>query len=474
MVLWYILISLSIATAVFFLRHVAAVKTLVVMQTLLQLAFTAYALLHKGSTDMLYFTYDAAGLLLLSTLSLIATASVYHGFRYFGRSITKHFFTYHSALVLLITFISLAYLANDITIVWILVEATTLAASVLIYHEKTKNSLEAAWKYIFLCSVGIAFAYIGILFIGISAKDGLSSGLSFNSIAIIASQANPSFLKIAFVFTLIGFSAKMELFPMHTAAIDANSVAPTPAAAIMSTGIVNLGFLAIFRIYAAFAHTSVFGWMNNILILTGLLSVVVAAGYMLKAKHNKRMLAYSTLENMGLAALALGLGGMAVYAAFFLLVMHALVKSSLFFQLGQVSRVLNTWKLDECGGYMKKNPAGALVLLLGMIALLAIPPSGSFVAEYFIFKELIETKSWIVFAITVLMLTALIYGFSTRVLHILFSESRTTDNMPQPRHLSVYETLTQFLFLALVFVACFYQPEYLNSLINEAISVLPK
>lgn len=473
MILLYFVITLTLALGILFLKNAFWAKFLILLHVILQLSFNAYALLNRNNTDFYYFTYDATALLLLSVFTLISTASVYHGFKYFGKRITKHFFSYHAALILLISFISAAYMANDATVIWILIEATTLAASFLIYHEKTNNGLEAAWKYMFLCSVGIAFAYIGILFIGMSAEGGIRDGLSFHNIAAIASKANPIYLKIAFVFTLIGFSTKMELFPMHTAGIDANSVAPTPAAAILSTGIVNLGFVAVFRIYTAFAHTSILSWMNNILIITGILSVIVASGYMLKARHSKRLLAYSTLENMGLVALALGIGGKAVYAAFMLLLVHALVKAALFFQLGQLSRTLNTWKIEESGHYFKKNPAGAFIMFAGMFALLAIPPSGSFMAEYFIFFRLAETNNWLLFILTALILCALIYAFSVRLMHMLCSSPLTGVNNNGYRTVNPLETWSQFIFLILAFIPCFYQPPIVHDLINSAISLLP-
>lgn len=470
----YLIISLLLALGVFVIRRKVAAIPAIILFVINQLVFNVQALLHRGETDLWYFCYDELGLIFLTVLTLIATVSVYHAFRYFRHRVTRHFFTFFAAFIGLITFISLAYLANDATVVWILVEATTLTAAVLIYHEKTNNSLEAAWKYLFLCSVGIAFAYIGILFIGLSANTGEFSSLNFGSIAVLAQKANPLYLKIAFVFVLIGYSTKMELFPMHTVGIDANSVAPSPAAAILSTGLVNLGFVAIFRVYNAFSHSGIFEWMNHILILSGLLSILVAAGYMMKAKHNKRMLAYSTLENMGLVAVALGIGGSAYYAAILLLILHALAKSALFFQMGQVSRALDTWWLDESGDYFRRNPAGALVLLLGMLALLAIPPSGAFFSEFLIISRLVESGQWIILAVVLLLLCFIVYAFATRILHILFSQRRNPLGNELKNRVSPWESWSQYIFLALVFTASVYHPQWLQDMISQVIHYLPQ
>lgn len=470
----YLIIALILAMSVFLSRKKVVAFPAIIIFILNQIVFNVQVILHKGDTNLWYFRFDELGLIFLSVLTLIASVSVYHAFKYFRHRVTRHFFTYFAAFIGLVTFISLAYLANDATVVWILVEATTLTASVLIYHEKTNNSLEAAWKYLFLCSVGIAFAYIGILFIGLSANTGEFSSLNFENIALLAQKANPLYLKIAFVFVLIGYSTKMELFPMHTVGIDANSVAPSPAAAILSTGLVNLGFIAIFRIYNAFSHSGIFEWMNHILILSGMLSILVAAGYMMKAKHNKRMLAYSTLENMGLVAIALGIGGKGYYAAILLLILHAFAKSALFFQMGQVSRVLNTWWLDESGDYFRRNPAGSFVLLLGMFALLAIPPSGAFFSEFLIIGRLVETNQWVILVITLLLLCFIVYAFATRVLHILFSQSRNVSETTLHSKVGSRETWSQFLFLGLVFTASVYQPQWLQDAISQIIHYLPQ
>ena len=298
--------------------------------------------------------------------------------------------------------------------------------------------------------------------------------LSFASLSGIINQANPMYLKIAFVFVLIGFSTKMGLFPMHTVTIDAHSVAPPPISALISTTLMNVGFLAIFRVYTLFSSSPILPFMNNVLIISGMLSLLIAAGYMLKAKHLKRMLAYSSLENMGLVAIAIGVGGIGYYAALLLLILHTLAKSSLFYQMGQLSRVLHTFKLDECGRYMKLYPAGALVLLTGMVCILAIPPSGLFISEFMIMKGLVYNGQWFVLIAAIILLCFVIYAMSTRIMHIVFSDPRGDIAIAPPDKVYPAETITQFVFLGLVIVMCFYQPPFLVDLINQSIAILPK
>jgi len=472
--LLFFIISALMSIAIVLLKNKTVTRIITIGFVLLHIWLTIHCWINLNKTELGYFTFSSLGVLLLAVLSLLTIPTVYHGFIYAKKDEAKKFNIYHSALIALMTFMTGAYLANGMTVLWIFVEATTLAVAALIYHDRSEMALEATWKYVFICSTGIAIAYLGILFLGFIYGRGDASNLSFASLANIINQANPLYLKIAFVFVLIGFSTKMGLFPMHTVTIDAHSVSPPPISALISTTLMNVGFLAIFRVYTLFASSSILPFMNSVLILSGLLSLLIAAGYMLKAKHLKRMLAYSSLENMGLVAIAVGAGGYGYYAALLLLVLHSLTKSSLFYQMGQLSRVLHSFKLDECGRYMKLYPAGALILLLGMICILAIPPSGLFITEFMIFKGLVLKDKWFVLIVAIILLCFVIYAMSTRFLHILFSNSRNGNDAIVPDVINPVESVSQFVLLGIVFTMCFYQPPFLVDLINQSIALLPK
>ncbi len=474
MLLLFFIISVLISTSIMLFRNKAFTRILTLCFALIHIGLAVYCWVNLNQTELKYFTFTSTGVLLLSILSLLAIPTVYHGFIYVSGDDTKKYNIYHAALITLMTFMTGAYLANGMTVLWIFVEATTLAVAALIYHDRTEIALEATWKYVFICSAGIALAYLGIMFLGFIYGREDAATLSFSSLAIIINQANPMYLKIAFLFVLIGFSTKMGLFPMHTVTIDAHSVAPPPISALISTTLMNVGFLAIFRVYTLFSFSSILPFMNNVLILSGMLSLLVAAGYMLKAKHLKRMLAYSSLENMGLVAIAIGTGGTGYYAALLLLVLHSLAKSSLFYQMGQLSRVLHTYKLDDCGSYMKLYPAGALVLMIGLFCILAIPPSGLFITEFMIFRGLVLNDRWFVLIVTIILLCFVIYAMSTRFMHINFSSPRKTGETQAPEKVNPAETISQFTFLGIVIVLCFYQPPFLIDLINRSIELLPK
>jgi len=473
MLLIFFITSALMCFLIALLKNRAITKVLTAGFAILHIGLTVYSWINLNDTELRYFTFNSTGVLLLSVLSLMTIPTIYHGFIYASGDDTRKFNVYHIALVALMTFMSGAYLANGMTVLWIFVEATTLAVGLLIYHDRTEIALEATWKYVFICSAGIALAYLGILFLGFIYGREDAASLSFSSLAEIINQANPMYLKIAFLFVLIGFSTKMGLFPMHTVTIDAHSVAPPPVSALISTTLMNVGFLAIFRVYTLFSSSSILPFMNSVLIISGLLSLLVAAGYMLKAKHLKRMLAYSSLENMGLVAIAIGVGGAGYYAALLLLMLHSLAKSSLFYQMGQLSRVLHTFKLDDCGRYMKLYPAGAMVLILGLICILAIPPSGLFITEFMIFKGLVYNDQWFVLIAAIILLCFVVYAMSTRFMHIIFSNPRKESDTRAPEKINPVESVTQFIFLGIVIVFCFYQPPFIVDLINQSIKLLP-
>ena len=469
----FFIVSALTGLAVGLIKSKPLVRALTIFYATVHVAFSGYGWMHQGETVLEYFTFDPLGLLLLSILSILSITTIYHGFIYVKDAAPHVYSIYHAALIALIAAMSGAYLANGMTTVWIFVEATTLAVAALIYHDRTSVALEATWKYVFVCSIGIALAYLGILFLGFTVQDSRLLHLSFDSITEIARLANPLYLKIAFIFVLVGYSTKMGLFPMHTVTVDAHTVSPPPISAFISTTLMNVGFLAIFRIYALFSATTILPFMNHVLIISGVLSLVVSAGYMLKAKHNKRMLAYSSLENMGIVAIALGVGGIGYYAAILHIVLHSFTKAGLFYQMGQSYKVMGTYKLDQSGNYMNLYPAGATALLLGFLCITAIPPSGMFISELYLMKALVVSDNWWLLIVVALLLCFVLYALVTRVLHIVYSQPREKP-LHDPQQVNPWQTLTQYILFGMVIFICFAQPAPFRELIQSSVQALPK
>ncbi|MBK7627903.1 MAG: hypothetical protein IPJ16_12060 [Bacteroidales bacterium] len=470
----YFIAAFVIAGLLFANRNEKVNYILVILFGLLQTGFTLFACYSYKNTALEYFTFDSLGLLLLITLSIITLPALFHSYLYIKRhnETPQSRAIYFAAMVLLIASITMAYLANHIAVIWIFTELTTLSASMLIYHHRNKLALEGTWKYVFICAISITFVFIGILFLSLSLQHAGSSDLSFSNLMTYRDQLNPFWLRLAFLFIFTGFTAKLGLVPMYTAGIDAKDKAPAPAGALLASVLMNLGFVGIFRFYAIVANTSLFHWANLIIFIAASLSIFVATVYMTKVTNIKRMFAYSGIEHMGIVMLGLAAGGVGYYAAILHIVLHAFVKSGLFFQFNQLYRTFQSKSILHVGNYFKYNPAGAIVLLLGFISATAMPPSGLFVSEFLIFRSLFEGNHIILLVVVLLLLTIVIWAFGKNILKMLFLPVAGIDETKIPK-ISPWESVTQY---ALMFTAIWLglnPPTVFVELIKDAIKILP-
>jgi hydrogenase-4 component F len=427
-----------------------------------QAVFLLYTILKKDFTEISIFKYDSLGILFFSVLVLISFAVFYHSKKYLDKEDPKQTGLYNMAFVSLCASITGAYFSNNVTATWVLIEATTLGSALLIYHRRTERALEAAWKYVFVCSIGILIAYLGILFLSTVLKNQ-HGNMSFDSLAEAISTANPLYLKLAFVLVLTGYSCKMEYFPLYPIGIDANHVTPTPMSAFFSTAMVNLGFVSIFRIYKLLLYSPVFPWAQNVMFVAGFISLFVAAVYIAQVEHCKRLFAYSTVENMGIALLILSTGEIGMTYAVFHVFMHSLVKSTAFMRLSVIGKTYGSYKLDNLGGYWQISPKGSLILILCLLGLTAIPPSALFISEMYVFSALSEN----IITLTVLIFTMciILYFLCHKLLKIVYGE-KPENSVP----LNTEDNLTswiQFALLAIFFFFGIYQPQWLMNIILE-------
>jgi hydrogenase-4 component F len=474
MVVIYLLGSVAIVLSLFFSRSKHIVYSLLGLFLVWQTWFTSQVCIHSGVTDSVYFTFDPLGILLLVTLSIISIPAAIHSYIY----IENHFepprsrSLYLASLILLIMAISAGYLSNHIAVTWIFTEITTLSASALIYHHRNKLALEGTWKYVFICAISITFIFIGILFLSLSLQNAGSDDLSFGNLLARSQELNPIWLRMAFLFIFTGFTAKLGLVPMFTAGIDAKDTAPAPAGALMASVLMNLGFVGIFRFYIVIAKTPLLHWAQLVVGTAAFLSLFVATVYMLKVKNIKRMFAYSGIEHMGIVMLGVAAGGIGYYAAILHIVLHAFVKSSLFFQYNQLYRVFQNKNITYIGNYFKYNPTGAMVLLLGFISSAAMPPSGLFVSEFLIFKSMFDAKQIFLLIIVLLLLTMIIWAFGKNIFKVLFVPAEGFDDS-QVVKTSPWESLSQFLLLALAVYLGLNPPPIFVQLIKDSLILLP-
>lgn len=476
---YYFIIASLLIGGVYLARTNLLHHVFLVLFNILQWGLTVYECVHLNVEELGYFTPDGTALIMLMVLSILSTTSSYHSIRYLAHHHRHHTTPqraksiYYAAFCLLIMSQTGVFLSSHITVTWVFVELTTFAATVLIYHDRSEFAIEAAWKYLFVCSIAVTFAFIGILFLSISAQEAGTINLSYQSLIQHASSFNPFWLRLAFLFILVGYSAKMGLFPMHTVCIDAHTVAPPPISAFISTTLMNVGFTGIFRMFTVISSTSILFWANNILIIAGILSVFVAVVYLLRVNHFKRMSAYSSLENMGIVAIGLGVGGIAYFAVFLHLIFHSFTKASIFYQIQQVYRVYQSYLIRNSGAYFNYYTPGAIVVILMFICITAMPPSGLFVSEFMIFRAMFEKHYFVLLILLFFLLTFAMYAIGRNFFRLIFTPA-VNFKEEEMEIVSPWESLSQYILLGLVFYLGINPPEELIELINEAIKNLPK
>ena len=466
MIYIFFAIWLAISAACFFAKSRKVVHILCGLYMAVHTVFAA--MLWLGGAYLTssggFFTFDELGTLFYALLAVVATFVLIHSQEYLKDDTIGNYRKYFALLMLLITAITGVYFANNIAITWILLETTTLCAAGIIYHRHSEQTLEATWKYLFVCSTGIAIAYLGILLLCAAASN---SALGYDELQQLIINGNPLYLKAAFLLILTGYSCKMEIFPLYTIGVDANFAAPAPASALISTGLVNAGFLAIFRIYRLFVHTEVFEWVQNVMIIIGLMSLVVGALFLRRTNNYKRFLSYSTVENMGIVAIGLGVGGIGVWAAVFHVVCHTLIKSSLFLQIAVVRQIYNGYRINRIGDYININKVGAIGLLGGMVVVLAFPPSPLFVSELMILSQTIASSSWVILAIIVLLLCIVIYSICQRIIKLCYQPNQDELHLSNINRRLSYSALT--LLVAAIALGL-WQPEPLKQIINQIVT----
>ena len=472
----YLIASFIISALLFFNKSRILNYVLVGCFIPLQWGLSIYEYQNRGACELGYFTADALAIILLIVLSIVCIPVFYHSYIYFkssGRDIPRERGIYYAAMVMFIAALSAAYLSSHIAVTWIFVELTTLSVSALIYHRRTVRTLEGTWKYIFVCSISITLVFIGILFLSIAIQQEGLKDLSYKALMKSAPLLNVFWLKLAFLFIFTGYTSKAGLVPMYTAGIDAKDKAPSPAGALLSSVLMNVGFLGIFRFYEITSHTSIYNWSNKIILISGLLSIFVATVYMLRVKNIKRMFAYSSVEHIGLVVIGLASGGIGRYAAILHLVLHSLAKPVLFFQMGQIYRIYKSKSVYDVENYFKYNTTGAMVLLCSFFIVTAMPPSGMFISEFLIFRSVFDTGNLWLLIIILLLLTLIIWSFGKNIFKMLFTKpiDFSEDNLEK---INPLESISQVILMALVVYLGLNPPAEFVNLITEAVSNLPK
>jgi hydrogenase-4 component F len=282
---------------------------------------------------------DAPGKLVLAVTSALFLFCAVYAQGYLARRADRDNRVFVGGLLVLLSAMTVVALSQHLGLLWVAIEITTLTTAPLIYFNHNALSLEAAWKYLLVCSLGIALALLGTFFLALaSAGPGGPHSLLVRDLAAAGPSLSRPWVRAAFVFLLVGYGTKMGLAPLHSWKPDAYGEAPGLLGAILSGGVTNLAFLAIVRVLHVCNAAGERAFAADSLVAIGLLSMALAAVFMVGQRDLKRMLAYSSVEHMGILSLGLGLGGAAASGAFFHMVANGLVKGVLFLAAGNIHR----------------------------------------------------------------------------------------------------------------------------------------
>lgn len=447
------------ALIIFFTKSVNLKIFIPVLYALAHFALTILflfqpSLLENISLLPAYFRADFLSLVFLGALSILFLGVAIYNIvymRHLSRERTN-IPVYVLCLLVFVFSMSGVILSAHLGLLWVFVEATTLATAYLIYFNRTKTSLEAAWKYLFICSIGIALAFVGILFLSIAS--GELNSLFFKDLQSHAANLKPHWLKLAFIFMLIGFGTKVGLAPVHSWLPDAHSESPSPISALLSGALLNAAMLAIFRIFMLMSAADLYIFSRNILLIMGFMSIFIGAVYIVRVNNYKRMLAYSSIENMGIIVIGMALVGDAFLAALLHLVAHTLIKGAFFLTSGNILRRYQTKDINQVSGLLQKDRWTAWLWIFCFVMIAGIPPSPIFFSEFIIFKTLIIRDLPVLAFLYLILLTIIMFGMGRSVLKMAFGEA--AENIEDSRYnIFYYASQTVFLILALAAGFCF-------------------
>lgn len=335
---------------------------------------------------------DALGVIVADLVAVVGLLAVFNSLPYIehelrvGEMDERRARRYYALVLAFLATMFAVPVLNNLGAVWIAIEGTTIVSALLVSIHGDKPGLEAAWKYLIIGSVGIAFALFGTMMTFYAAEPILgdsSRALNWTTLHSVADQLNPAVMRLAFAFILVGYGTKAGIAPMHTWLPDAHSQAPSPVSGLLSGVLLKCALVALLRI-SVLTDMSVGGdFRDNALMAFGMASIAVALPFIFVQGDLKRLLAYSSVENVGIIVLATGIGGpVATYAAILHMVAHSLTKSSLFFSAGAIVQAYGTRRLHRLRGLVHGTPVVAAATIGGVIAISGFPPFALFVSEY--------------------------------------------------------------------------------------------
>ncbi len=410
-------------------------------------------------------------LVLISVSSLFAVCAVYAvGYLRFRRERSNRILCV--ALLVCLSAMTLETVAQNLGLLWVALETTSVAMAPLVYFNRNARSIEATWKYLLICSVGIAIALFGLFFLAYStivAKQDVT--LLLSSLIEDAPRLHAGWRHTAFIFLLVGFGSKMGLAPLHTWKPDAYGEAPGLVGALLAGGLVNCAFLALLRVYQIAMATSEAASFQGVLLAMGLISMAFAAVFMARQSDLKRMLAYSSVEHMGILALALGIGKGALFGALLHMINNGLTKGVLFLSSGNIHRAYASKSTEFIRGVLRRTPWSGALFLAAFLAITGSPPFGPFISEFTIVSNaFVQGDNW-AGGLFLLFLLVIFIGMASTVLPVVLGTVPADAEATDYRDTSA-TVLPLLVLMGAVLMLGVWLPLPLQTLLHDAAALL--
>jgi hydrogenase-4 component F len=358
----------------------------------------------------------------------------------------KLFYAATSAFLLAMTFV---FLCDNLGMLWVCIEATTLSSAPLVYFDRTNASIEAAWKYLIICSVGIAFALLGTVMIFASSQQ-VPSGLPSLQITFLvkhAFQFNPVLLNLGFVFCLLGYGTKAGIFPMHNWLPDAHSEAPAPASAMLSGALLNCALFGIWRMSSIVVASGQVHHAMTVVTIMGAITALAGSLFLIRQHSLKRIWAYSSIENVGIMLTTIGLGSAPLF--FLQALNHSIAKVALFLVSGNIIQAAKTKRLSGIHGLLDVQPTWAILLILAAFAGTGVPPFGMFTSELQIIAMSATARHWPIALALLLAITISFIAICVHLGRLVCGTARPNFSAFRPVASSIIPTLLILCSLAL-------------------------
>ncbi len=387
------------------------------------------------------FSIDATASWFMMLTATIAAGAMTHSHFFFQeeklrepRPKSTHIRLFYACAALFVFAMTAVLLCDNLGFLWISIEATTLLSAPLVYFSRTRHAIEATWKYLIICSVGIAFALLGtILIFASSQHTSLSAGsLSLQQLIQLAPQLNYPLFKLGFIFCFLGYGTKAGVFPLHSWLPDAHAEAPAPASAMLSGALLNTALFAIWRLLQvdSACHHGRAAFGSNLAIWMGTITVVAASLFLIRQHGLKRLWAYSSIENVGLMLVAVGLGSPGLF--FLQALNHSFAKATLFLLSGNIIQSTGSKHLSEIHGLLKLSPMWGVLLVAAACAATGVPPFGSFISEWLILSASADTGRWLVIFLLLSGISLSFIAVSIHVSRILLGTPKAPGSYRHP------------------------------------------